>query len=273
MTVGERLQARAGRAPHPRLRDLVADYHGYFHDGLPAGVHHGLPSGTLTVVVAFDEALDVGWQSDPGSRGRHWAMVSGLHTEPALIHHQGFQHGIQLGLTPLGSRVLLGAPAAALAGTLAPLRIPVAYDAMAGATTWDRRFDVLDALLLEQAAASSDPRPIPGELVHAWRRIEQTHGAVRVTDLADEVGWSRRHLTARFTEEYGIGPKQAARLERFQGARHLVARGVAVADVAARCGYADQAHLTRDFRALGGCTPTQWRRESVTFVQDEGRAG
>ena len=118
-------------------------------------------------------------------------------------------------------------------------------------------------------AASSLSRPIRGELTHAWRRIQQSRGAVRVADLADEVGWSRRHLTERFTDEYGIGPKQAARIERFTRARSLLEAGSASADVAARCGYADQAHLTREFRALGGCTPTQWRQESVSFVQDD----
>jgi AraC-like DNA-binding protein len=266
------LPAHERRTPHAALRGLVTDYHGYFHDSLPAGVHHGLPSTALTVVVSFDEPLDVAWQSDPASRGRHWAMVSGLHAEPALIHHHGAQHGVQLSLTPLGARVLLGAPAGALAGELVTLQVPRAYDAMAAATTWPERFDVLDRLLLGRAA-SAEPVQVRGELVHAWRRIQQTHGLVRVADLADEVGWSRRHLTERFTDEYGIGPKQAARIERFTNAKALLEAGCPVADVAARCGYADQGHLTRDFRALGGCTPTQWRREQVTFVQDAAVAG
>lgn len=272
MVVAEALRTMQRRAPHHALRGLVTDYHGYFHDSLSPGVHHGLPSSTLTVVVSFDEPLDVEWQSDPASRGRHWAMVSGLHAEPALIHHNGHQHGVQLALTPLGARVLLGAPAGALAGSLVSLQVPRAYDALAFATTWTERFDVLDRLLIGRAAATSSPA-IRGELTQAWRRIRQSRGAVRVADLADEVGWSRRHLTERFTEEYGVGPKQAARIERFTRARILLEGGCAVADVAVRGGYADQAHLTRDFRALGGCTPTQWRREHVTFVQDEAVAG
>lgn len=266
------LPARERRTPHPALRGLVTDYHGYFYDSLPAGVHHGLPSTTLTVVVSFDEPLDVAWQSDPATRGRHWAMVSGLHAEPALIHHDGHQHGVQLSLTPLGARALLGAPAGALAGELVSLQAPRAYDTMAAATTWPERFDVLDKLLLGRLAAAS-PVAVRGELTHAWRRIQQSHGAVRVADLADEVGWSRRHLTERFTDEYGVGPKQAARIERFSSGKTLLEAGCPVADVAVRCGYADQAHLTRDFRALGGCTPTQWRREHLPFVQDVAVAG
>ena len=265
--MGESLRRTAVGQPHPALRGLVTDYHGYFHDSLPPGVHHGLPTTTLTVVVSFDQPLDVGWQSDPASRGRHWAMVSGLHTEPALIHHTGHQHGIQLALTPLGARVLLGAPAGALAGSLASLEMPRAYDALAVAGTWPDRFEVLDRLLLGRAAATSSP-PIRAELSHAWRRIQRSRGAVRVAELADEIGWSRRHLTERFTAEFGVGPKQAARIERFARARTLLEGGSAIADVAFRCGYADQAHLTRDFKVLGGCTPTQWRREHLTFVQD-----
>jgi hypothetical protein len=112
---GELAPPRGPRAPHPLLRGLVADYQGYHHSGLAPGVHHGLPALGLTLIVAFDEPIDVGWRSDPASRGKHWAMVSGLHVDPALIHHTGFQHGVQLDLTPLGARVLLGVPAGALA--------------------------------------------------------------------------------------------------------------------------------------------------------------
>jgi AraC-like DNA-binding protein len=268
MKVGEALRSPVRREPRSALRGLVTEYHGYYHDGMPAGVHHGLPSGTLTMVFAFDEQVDVGWQADPGSRARHWAMVSGLHAGPALIHHDGFQHGVQLALTPRGARALLGVPAGALAGALLPLEERRAYDAMAAATSWPERFDVLDRWLLDRAA-SREPTGIRGELAHVWRRIGRSHGAVRVADLAGEVGWSRRHLTDRFTAEYGITPKQAARVARFQLARGQLASGAAIADVAVACGYSDQAHLTRDFRDLGGCTPTSWRREQLSFVQDE----
>ena len=93
-----------------------------------------------------------------------------------------------------------------------------------------------------------------------------------VATLSDEVGWSRRQLTQRFSREYGIGPKQVARLVRFSTARSLVVDGrAALADVAARCGYADQAHLTREWRELAGVPPTAWLKQEHPFLQE--RAG
>ena len=48
-------------------------------------------------------------------------MLGGLHTTPAVIRHDGSQHGIELNVTPAGARVLFGLPAGALAATVVPL--------------------------------------------------------------------------------------------------------------------------------------------------------
>lgn len=259
------------RQPHPLLRGLVSAYHGYHHVGEP-GVHHGLPGTGLTVVLAFEERLDVAWAHDPGSRVRQWATVSGLHDGPALIRHDGLQHGVQLELTPLGARRLLGMPAAALRSALAPLPFDRLYDAVAGATSWDARFELLDEALLELSAAGGGVR---SELTWAWQRLHR-NPSQRIADLADEIGWSRRHLAATFTAEYGLGPKQVARLVRFQRARSLLATGHSIGDVASEAGFADQAHLTREWRDLAGCTPGEWLRAEFPFLQDtlaSGRAG
>jgi AraC-like DNA-binding protein len=70
----------------------------------------------------------------------------------------------------------------------------------------------------------------------------------------------------------------AARVLRFERARaELLRPGPRLADVAARCGYADQAHLSREWRELAGCTPSQWIAEEapwlhhaeLPFVQDD----
>ena len=118
------------------------------------------------------------------------------------------------------------------------------------------------------AAVVEVPEPA-GEVAWAWQRILETGGTVEVRDLAAEIGWSRRHFGERFRSELGLAPKVASRVIRFERARELLARPdrPGLADVAATCGYFDQAHLTREWRELAGCTPTTWLAEE-TVVQD-----
>lgn len=262
------------RVPDRRLRRLVTSYYGYHYRVPAAGVHHGIPTTSLTVVIALDQPIDVGWLADPQTRSLHWALASGMSTEPAGIYHSGAQHGIQLDLTPAGARVLLGVPAAALRREIVPLdgllgsRGGRLYDVVAGATCWRARFAALERELLTIAGEHDDEWGDP-TLERAWRRVHEESGAVPVARLADEVGWSRRQLSSRFTAEFGIGPKQAARLVRFSAARDLVvSRRLSLAAVAARCGYADQAHLTREWRDLAGVPPTRWIEEERMFLGD-----
>ena len=60
------------------------------------------------------------------------------------------------------------------------------------------------------------------EVGWAWRQLLRAGGAVRVSALVAETGWSGRHLTSRFRTEIGLTPKAAARVIRFSRARHLL---------------------------------------------------
>jgi AraC-like DNA-binding protein len=99
----------------------------------------------------------------------------------------------------------------------------------------------------------------------------ETAGGVGVQELAREVGWSRRHLSERFHAEYGLAPKVAARVMRFEQAvgRLKQQPRTRLADLAADLGYADQAHLTREWHSIAGCSPRQWIAEELPYVQDE----
>ena len=137
------------------------------------------------------------------------------------------------------------------------------------AGAWSERFAALDRILLGLLAGSSSDAA-PPEVLRAWQLLGSTGGGIRVGDLAEEVGWSRRHLGQRFTAELGVTPKEAARVLRFQRSRRLVTAGRRLADAAALSGYADQAHLTREWQELGGYAPTEYLREELPFLQDDG---
>jgi AraC-like DNA-binding protein len=265
------------RLPAPALRPFVAWYTGYRQEGLPPGTHRGLPSPHLTVIITFDEPLSVAAHPDPRMPGgRYDTLVGGLHTAPAVIVHQGRQCGVQLALSPLGARALLGAPAGVLAGidldaadVLGPFAREL-HERVGCATTWPHRFAVLDELLLRRAGLE---QAVPGEVAHAWERLLSTSGSVSVADLAREIGWSSRHLGNRFRTEIGLSPKEAARVVRFDRARRLLQATAGtgsrarIAEVATACGYYDQAHLARDFRSLAGCPPSTWLAEEFRNVQ------
>jgi len=268
--------------PAEPLHRYVAAYTGYRQRGVPPATHRGLPSPYLTLIFTLDEPLTIVAHPDPGQPpGEYGALLGGLHSVPALITHLGAQSGIQVALRPLGARALLGLPAgelaevdlpaeAVLGGACAELR-----EKLESAAGWPERFAVLDEILLRgagQHGAGASPEIAP-EVRWAWHELLREGGAIRVSELAAGTGWSERHLTSRFRAEIGLAPKAAARVIRFDRARKLLVRKLTaggdylLADLAADCGYFDQAHLAREFRALAGCPPSQWLAEEFRNVQ------
>jgi AraC-like DNA-binding protein len=305
--------------PAGPLRPYVAWYAGYRQRGLAPAVHRGLPSPFLTLIITLDEPLSMLAHPDPGQiPGEFVTLLGGLHSVPALIGHDGAQSGVQVALRPLGIRALLGMPA----GELADIDVPAESvlgtacaelrERILAAPGWDGRFAVLDQILLRllglrpadlageldgQSAEPSSrglPREWSGvapEVGWAWRQLLRTGGAVRVSDLASQTGWSARHLNSRFHTEIGLTPKAAARVIRFSRARRLLTQAVTgpatppkphkpgtaaapgrdlgLAGVAVECGYFDQAHLAREFRSLAGLPPSRWLAEEFRNVQDQ----
>ena len=93
--------------------------------------------------------------------------------------------------------------------------------------------------------------------------------SVPIQLLADEIGYSRRYFSERFRDAIGVTPKSAARVFRFERACRLIAdRRPSLAHVAIACGYYDQAHLTREWNALAGCSPKAWIARELPFLQD-----
>jgi AraC-like DNA-binding protein len=268
--MAEPVREAVSARPAGPLRAVVAEHHAFRYRHVPPARHLGLPSPYLTVIVTLDEPLHVARQPDPAqSPDRYDALVGGLHTRPAVIEHDGAQSGVQLALSPLGTRALFGVPA----GELADVDVHGAdligrlgaelQERMQAAMTWTDRFRLLDEGLGRLIDPSRRP---PAEVCHAWHLLRASHGTARIADVACAVGWSERHLAARFRTEIGLTPKAAARVIRFDRARRMIP-GSHGAAVAAVCGYADQPHLVRDFVDFTGLTPSAWLAAEVGNVQ------
>jgi AraC-like DNA-binding protein len=262
--------------PAPAPRPFIGWYIGYRQTGAAPGTHRGLPSPYLTLIVTIDEPMEIAFHPDPAQRpGRFDTIVGGLHASPAMIRHPGRQSGVQIGLSPLGARTLLGLPAGELANldveadaVLGPIAVKL-RECVQASDTWPERFAAVDGVLLDRLRALSLRPELPAAVGYAWRRLLDTAGAVGVGELVGEIGWSSRHLSNRFHTEIGLTPKEAARVIRFDRARRQIAARPdrPLSDLAADCGYYDQSHLDRDFRQFAGCSPTRWIAEEFRIVQ------
>ncbi|MGR3540487.1 MAG: helix-turn-helix transcriptional regulator [Hasllibacter sp.] len=98
-----------------------------------------------------------------------------------------------------------------------------------------------------------------------WRALVDHVGArlsghLTPAEMARAVGMSESRFRRALREATGLAPAAWLRRERVLRAREMLGRGDALGEIAVRCGFADQAHLTRSFKSAFGLTPTAWRR-------------
>ncbi|MFC5994063.1 helix-turn-helix domain-containing protein [Pseudonocardia hispaniensis] len=255
--------------PHRALARLVLGYSGY-REFSPAPLRRRqAPVGSCALILSFGDPIRLDGPAGPLVPR---SFLAGMHDAAVLTEFTGAQHGVQVDLTPLGVFTLLRRPMSELTNRTARLdelgdaELAALPARLAEDRDWAQRFARLDRFLaerlLDERAARHDP-----EVAWAWSELVRRDGAVPVAALAAETGWSRRHLLNRFRDQIGLAPKPAARVLRFSRATRLLVAGSDAASVAATCGYADQSHLVREFRALAGCTPGQYRAELAVVTR------
>ena len=256
---------RLAAAPQPALRPLLSrGYAGFTQATTPR--HLVVPATTAVPLVIR--------LADAGHRPP--AFVIGARDASTVLEGASAPAYLEVLLAPLGAYTVLGLPTDELTGHTVDL-VDVLGDAgrrLAGqlreTPTWRQRFALVDRFLLERLATG--PRPAP-EVARAWRRLAATGGAMPIGELATEVGWSHQHLIKRFRQQVGLAPKTAARLIRFNGVWRRLDQGRPLdwGQVAAEVGYADQAHLVREFRQFTGTTPTRFPARDLPPDGDGGQ--
>ncbi|HET6690547.1 MAG TPA: helix-turn-helix domain-containing protein [Miltoncostaeaceae bacterium] len=260
-------------APAPALRGAVVRLAGY-RDRAPVPVRFTEMPGTFVPVIL--DLADGWWVGDARRPDvpldRFGSFVAGLTGFPVAVEHAGTAHCVQVDLRPRAARRLLGVPMHELTGRTVALDDVLGAGArelvarVAQTDGWPARFALVQEAL---AARLADAPPLRPEVGWALPRIAGPQPA-RVGEVARELGWSHRRLIARFRDEVGMPPKLVARIARFERARRLIADepSLDLARVAARCGFADQSHLSREVGELAATTPAGLRPASVNSVQD-----
>ncbi len=259
--------------PAAPLRELVVSAVGYRSGPLPGGVHRGLPSCSSTLVFELADELIV--HAGHESVAAH-GVLAGLHTRPVTIDASRAQEGVQYALSPLGLRALQTVGPVELRNRTLDLTDILGADGrrllaqLLETHDWDERFRLVDDVLIGLLGRP----PVRPEVGEAWRLITHSSGRLPIAEVAARVGWGRRHLSEQFRDATGLTPKEAARVARFEAVQALLRHPCrrSLVDIAAVCGYADQAHLSRDWREFSGVSMGTWLREELPFLQDPAHA-
>jgi AraC-like DNA-binding protein len=204
-----------------------------------------VPVAPEVVDVLPDGCMDLIWSGTD-------LFVAGPDTGPHPFTRAAGQASTGLRFHPGVLPGLLGTPASALRDArvpLAALHPGLARRAAAALAAGAPAAPVLVALA-ERLPGDPPDRALP---VVAAR----LSGGASAGETAEALGWTTRTLHRRCLAAFGYGPATLRRVLRFRRALALLDAGVAPAEAAARAGYADQPHLSREVRALAGAAPAQ----------------
>ncbi|MGJ7543729.1 helix-turn-helix domain-containing protein [Variovorax sp. LT1R16] len=257
-------------SPHlrPFLRLLWASAPDDTSTARPGAREHVLPTGGMHLVFRlsgpplrlFGDARDTS-----GQTFGH-AIIGGARAASYLRDVSVATCSVGAQLRPGAARALFGAPEEALAGLHTPLaavwgasQTEAALSRLHEAGAPAQRLQVFEALLTQRIAADSSPRSLHPAVAGTLGPLHL--GNASIADLVAHSGYSHRRFIALFRAEVGLGPKEYARVMRFDRTLALAADPArSWTDIALDAGYSDQAHLGREFTALAGLSPQAWRQ-------------
>jgi AraC-like DNA-binding protein len=250
--------------PSPPFSDFVALCWLYEGRHRPHTKERALPTGTTELVINLrDDQITIYDRDDPARSHQYpGAIICGPHAEYFVIDRD--EQGAILGVhfKPGGARPFFGHPAAdfrdrhvALADVWGA-RAGEVRERLIAAPTPAEKFRLLERALL---AAARTPVRHPA-VAFALREFRRAPDVPTIAAVAGRLGLGARRFGDLFAAEVGLTPKLYCRVRRFQALLHRIEADQPVdwAGLAAACGYYDQAHCIRDFRAFSGLNPTAY---------------
>ncbi len=225
-----------------------------------------IASFEVPVIFSFADPFRIAFDRAPRSDERIGSFVSGLHPGFVEIVYGGSVSCLQINLTPIGARLFFRRPMTEFATRLVSLEdvedrgLLVLRDRLGAASPYGR-LRIAAAFLEQRLLGHAADR----ETAFIWSAIQASRGTLRIDQMSDALGWSRKKLAARSRDAFGLTPKKVSRIARFHHAMEIATAEASRPDwagIAADCGYVDQAHLVRDFTTFAGRPPLAWRRHS-----------
>jgi len=260
--------------PRPPLSNFVELF--WFYDGYSPGSHSKerlMPDGSVELVINLNE--DEARIYDPHNldkyQGLPGALLCGPHSSFFVIDTAQQASVIGIHFKPGGAFPFFKMPASELRNLHVALEDLWGREAgslrerLLEARTPEKKIQVLEQCLLEQAFKPLERHRAVNCALRLFRNI---HTAPAIADLADHIGISSRRFIELFSNEVGLTPKLFARVRRFQQVLQQIRGGTEFswADIAASCGYFDQAHFIHDFKEFSGINPTTYLAQKTDHL-------
>lgn len=240
-------------APSAALRAHVG---GYWLAHANADARHCvIPDGSLDVVLEF-----------AGGRVRSW--VYGTTSRPVDFAIEPGAHYLGIRFRPGQSRHFLALAADELTDRRAPADdlLRTSLDPAQEESPGEGTVRCIDGILARHLARLQPGRTRIDEAIAAIEGGGPE--GVRVREIAACHGGSQRQFERVFRATVGVPARQFASIHRYRRAAALIARGMPLAEAAAEAGYADQSHMSNEFRRLAGASPGRFAPRRVDFLQD-----
>jgi AraC-like DNA-binding protein len=260
--------------PLPPLSNFVELF--WFYDGYPPGPHKKerlMPDGSIELVINLkqDEARIYDRENLDKYARLPGAVLCGPHSSFFVIDTAQQASVIGVHFKPGGAFPFFKMPAGELHNLHVALvdlwghQAGLLRERLLEAHTPQTKFRVLEECLLAEAFKPLERHPAVDCALGLFRNI---HTAPAIAELADHIGISSRRFIQLFANEVGLTPKLFARVRRFQQVLQTIRTGAKFsgADIAASCGYFDQAHFIHDFKEFSGINPTTYLAQRTNHL-------
>jgi AraC-like DNA-binding protein len=247
-------------APLSNFVELFWLYGGYQQ---PHEKERLLPTGTTEIVIDLRDNQNRVYDRDDLNRFQTYdgPIICGPHSEHFVIDTAGQAYVMGIHFKPGGAFPFISNPLNELhnthlsLSTLWGLKANDMRDRLLEAEAPEEKFKVLEECLLAQAVRPLVRHPA---VAFALKELHNVPSSRTISNLTDEIGLSARRFIQIFSAEVGLTPKLFCRVRRFQEVLRIVQTQSDIdwVDIAIGCGYFDQAHFIRDFKAFSGINPS-----------------
>jgi AraC-like DNA-binding protein len=252
--------------PKPPLNQFVELF--WFYDGFPSRSHKKerlMPDGSVELVINLneDETRIYDRENLEKCERLPGTVLCGPHSSFFVIDTAEQDSVMGIHFKPGGAFPFFKLPADELQNQHVSLEdlwgteAALLRERLLEAPTPEMKFQLLEDCLVAQTSKPMERHRAVNQALSLFRNI---HTAPAMADVSDQIGISSRHLIQLFSNEVGLTPKLFCRVRRFQQVLQTLRTGTEFdwAEIAADCGYYDQAHFIHDFKAFSGINPTTY---------------